>query len=96
MIEREIDGPLFNALIYIALGTLLFYLVVDLDWSPRFLVGAVFFIMLSAMSFLDAATQEPATHYRLEATDAGSARFAYATPYRADAETLLYEITGAS
>ena len=88
VVERDHEGQLFNAVIYVAAGALILHLVVDLDWTFRFIIGAVFFIAVAVMAMLDVVFMKSVHYFWVEAHVDGRL-VAYATPCLADAQEIV-------
>ena len=78
--ERDTAGAMLNAMLYMLAAVVFLFLIVEGQWSGRFIIAIAFFMAIALMAFSDVLTTKPIVYYRLHVTTRSGGAVVHATP----------------
>lgn len=80
VMERDTAGAFCNAMLYLLAAVAFLLLIVEGEWSGRFIIAIVFFAVVGLMALSDVLTTKPIVYYRLLVETRSGDTIVHATP----------------
>ena len=90
--DRNEQGVLMGAIVFVCFATALAYLVFDAGWRARFLIGTAFLAFLGIMGLGESFALETVKLYELVVTLKGGERIVFTSSDRPDIEALALRL----